>query len=201
MEKITKDRWEQFLSVFNTAQHEFRIERLGVAVRYKGYTVGAKTQLAELEDEVEKARKAIEFCSIDPLGKELSELVKKMTIQEILDLHKAIEGASKLSHDDEKRIQEFAEEGSVLMFLIKETHWSPMEIFEIRYEDLTQLDDLLRKKRQMVDYLVKKYSLAHPDKKEEEHRQFMEELIGDIPAAMRRYEENRKRRQIKGDKL
>jgi len=192
---ITKESWEKFRSLHNR-KYEYRIERLGVTVRFTPLTVGAIQAMDKEITTIGRALKAIEFSVIEPLGSDLSKLKGELTNDEALNLTKAIEEKIRLAPDDEAEVLKYKNEYGVVLSISKETHWF-FEVYEMSYEDVMQLCKILKNKAKMLDYLSEKYHLEHPKKKDEKFWDEMQIMMGDPTSALQRLNKHERDRQLK----
>jgi hypothetical protein len=114
-------------------------------VTYTPLTVGAVNAVADLQDNLEKAKKTIALGVINPIGTELTELVSTLTQKELVLLSQAIWDYSVPSDELTKEVAKSQDVLIPLTHMMQRTRWTLDDLTQLSYDDLTLLIDSINK--------------------------------------------------------
>jgi hypothetical protein len=194
--QIGREQWQEFVKEHNDDQRQFFIERLSREVTYTPLTVGAVNAVADLQDNLEKAKKTIALGVINPIGTELTELVSTLTQKELVLLSQAIWDYSVPSDELTKEVAKSQDVLIPLTHMMQRTRWTLDDLTQLSYDDLTLLIDSINKSDEVFQFLSEKYGMKRPDLLEQEFTDFIMSLIPDYDKAIKEYESKQRRRRI-----
>ncbi len=197
MPELDRQRWEKFKQSFGSDSNIHHIKRLNVQVKYRSLTVGQMEDLRAINDITRKQIATIEFAVVEPYGLPLKALIQNMTLEEIKQVCDQI---MKFSQDEEEKDeQQYKEEMQILIAIIQDTHWSFGEIFELPFEDLMRLYNMVVERDKLLRELKKKYGYKLPQEWWEGWQNWLAENTNYLDA-IREHGNKRRKKQLKQDK-